>query len=517
MTNNGPGQQALTMQQAQREAARLLKDCPPPVRARFEEFYAKALAHAFQTVHQAGGHIDPYAVEAEVIQGMRLGSLGERDDGQPSDGVGFVPVPNARLAWVPNARAQVAAYRADPARFAAAPSAGGASSTTTEDAQKERTMRRMGFGLAAFALLWLVVQLGSGDGTAPVAAGDPAPSPSSSATSTTTRRGAAASSRPQAAGAPVAQGDPQTTVDTSSTLGDVRVRGAELNSPASVEFQPPKARDHVVLRVVAQGSDLGGTWAPRIDPGTAAWLPGSIINPVLCLPPDAAEQLEALPRGTPIQLRLVSGAMRRYEVLTVDRVGRWQTELLDQRRAGLTVIACGMDGDERVVVQAIYRPDGGPEAQPQYAAVRLDPFASMRIVGVEREDETENEAVVRVDVSVTNTGTTPLALRDLADQLLADNQPLQVVGRSDQGAVLDPERSRIVTFRYVAPPTDTPDLVWRVVAPTGQRVDIAVVMPIAGVGLQDEAVLEDGGITSGDGTTATNDVDALEAATDTPR
>jgi hypothetical protein len=505
------------MQQAQRDAARLLQDCPPAVRARFEEFYAKALAHAFDAAHQAGGHIDPYAVEAEVIRGMRLGSLGERDDGQPSDGVGFVPVPNARVAWVPDARARVAAYRADPARFRTPTAAGGANSTATDDAQKERTMRRIGFALAGLAVLWLVLQRVGSDDAAPAAAGDPAPSASPAGTSTTARSESAARGRPQASGVPLAQGDPGTAANTGSTLGDVRVRGAELNSPASVEFQSPKARDHVVLRVVAQGSDLGGTWAPRIDPGTAAWLPGSIINPVLCLPPDAAEQLEAYPRGTPIQLRLVSGAVRRYEVLTVDRVGRWQTELLDQRRAGLTVIACGMDGDERVVVQAIFRPDGGPEAQPHYAAVRLDPFASMRIVGVEREDETERDAVVRLDVSVTNTGSTPLPLRDLADQLLADKEPLQIVGRRDQGAVLDPGRSRIMTFRYVAPPTDTPDLVWRVIAPTGQRADIAVMMPSADAGLEDASVLGDSGTPSGVVVTAGNDAEALEAATDTPR
>jgi hypothetical protein len=471
---------ARTFQDAQRRAAKLLSGCAPEARVRFEQLYKEALAAALTTAHEDGGDVDPYVVERNVIATLRARSLGDNEDGTPGSGIGWVPIPRGGLAQIPDARARLAAHRTNPQRNAA-PGATATPSADDPDAARERRMRFVGLGVVALMVLWLVLRATHG-AAAPATQNAAGASPSPSGSSIVT--GAAAGGAIWQAGAPSVQGDPSTSGATGAAasaraaVADVRVRGAELLYPTSLEIQPPEG-ESVVLRVVPSSSELGGTWAPQIAPGTAAWLTGSTINPVVCLPSDAAGQLEALPRGTPIRMRLVSSAMRRYEVLTVERVGRWQTELLAQQRAGLTIIACGMEGDERVVVQALYRPDDDTVLQPRYISVELAPFARLDLRAIAREETTSGTEVVRVDVNVTNTGTTELALRDLEDHLMVDNQPLDALAHTERGGVLAAGQARIVTFRYRIP-DDAPalaDAVWRVVAPTGAHGDVAIVIP----------------------------------------
>jgi hypothetical protein len=141
-----------------------------------------------------------------------------------------------------------------------------------------------------------------------------------------------------------------------TTLGELGEAGAvTVADPTSLEIRRADGSS-VVLRVLPSTGVLGGSWTPTVEDGQAAWLSGTTINSVFCLPGNATSLISALKRGSPIVMRPASGALRHYEVIRTRTVGRQQVEVLDQRRAGMTLLACGGTGSTRTVVEAVYRP-----------------------------------------------------------------------------------------------------------------------------------------------------------------
>ena len=55
-------------------------------------------------------------------------------------------------------------------------------------------------------------------------------------------------------------------------------------------------------------------------------------------------------------MRPASGAVRTYTVIRTREVGRQEVEVMDQRRAGLTLILCDQGGNTRTIVEAAYQP-----------------------------------------------------------------------------------------------------------------------------------------------------------------
>ncbi len=55
-------------------------------------------------------------------------------------------------------------------------------------------------------------------------------------------------------------------------------------------------------------------------------------------------------------LRIASGDTRRYRAQAPRTVGRQEREVMDQRHAGLTLIACGASGNDRTIVEAALQP-----------------------------------------------------------------------------------------------------------------------------------------------------------------
>ncbi len=129
------------MQQAQRAAAKKLAACPPDARARFEQFYAEALAQEAGTVQQLDGSFNPYAVEQTLIDRCRAGSLGEAVGTEPGSGVGWVPVPRG-LAPIPDAAQRLAAYRAAPVRDRRASAFRSANGNAPADVDDDAPSRR---------------------------------------------------------------------------------------------------------------------------------------------------------------------------------------------------------------------------------------------------------------------------------------------------------------------------------------------------------------------------------------
>ena len=194
------------------------------------------------------------------------------------------------------------------------------------------------------------------------------------------------------------------------------VARASLLMPVSLELDG-KSGQHI-YRVVASSPTKDGTWHPQIPEGRTAWLNGTVVNQVFCLP---AATLPAVQAGDTILVRTRSGAPLRYTITAVRAdVGWQQTEVLSQRRNGVTVLGCG-----------------GPQTAPRHAW-----FATFRI-----EDQPETPAA-QPPVSATPAAPAPLDVAAIAAHVMADPMKpgggnvlmitLAVVNRSRQPVQLDP-------------------------------------------------------------------------------
>ena len=125
-------------------------------------------------------------------------------------------------------------------------------------------------------------------------------------------------------------------------------------------------------------------WAYQPDPNQVSWLAGSAVNVVLGLPytaanldlvtslalSDTATLSDTLVANNTLILRTSTGGVFAYRLVERRRVGVYQIEVLDQRRAGLTLALLGGDeeaSDQRLVLWAVPAP-----AQPDREEVETD-------------------------------------------------------------------------------------------------------------------------------------------------
>lgn len=455
----------------------LLHQIPPGDRQSFEAYYQERL-HAMLAAAEAvagasaEGGADHDAVEAEVLTAL----IREAEGVDEPDGLGFVPHPDPA----------VRGYELQP---------------PVTDPRGRRPHRRTGsllalgrnrLGLAAGVLVlaatglgWTVTRTSAGQTDQASTATSPmriAPSP-------------APPIEPLAAALM-----PTTTplLGGNQGAGDAGVR-VEVVDPASLDLQQPDGA-HAVFRVVAMPGRLGSLWQPAPAPGTAAWLQGSYVNVVLCLGPDAGAALRDTARGRPIVIRTNSGTTRHYEVLRVRAVERQQTEVLDQRRAGLTLLLCATPDDgpdrggsaTRTVVEAVYRPETLAQQLPGPGTpVGLGDLARVAVQSVHVLTRTADlvgasgEAIMDLvlAVEVDNLQDTPLQWQDLADQLEVDGRMAEAVpdaaGSPARSPLAGHER-RMIELRYRVPaPADAASMpaIWHMLAPTGEQVSVEVALP----------------------------------------
>lgn len=418
-----------------RQIAALRAPCTDEERATFATFYAHVLADELARADAAAPNtIDPDTVERAFIDELLARVRGEAGD------LCVVPLPTpAGEDWrvyrfSPSAALPVPVSPTDTPDVGAVPR-----TAAPPPSKRWALLAIVGGCLALLALFW----------------------PRSVAPDARAAQDATATSTAVAA---------NVTPLPSAPLRDAQARGVTTDDPTTLELAGDVRQ---VWRVVPSRSELGGVWTPDLQAGQAAWLADSVVNPILCVPPTDDGTLAELERGTPFVLRLASGAVRQYEVLHVERVGRQQTEVLEQRTARLTLIACGTAGDERTVVQALYRPaiDGLPPL-PDVRQAEIPQWVEIDEVRSTLDGAT---GVITISAAITNRSGHVLPLTDLVDQLLVDGVAVPVELQRRREPLTVNER-RFVTWQYRAPAGVDGQAVWQLVTPDGQRADVLVML-----------------------------------------
>jgi hypothetical protein len=312
----------------ERQITALLAEIPEEVVRIFTGYYQRRLARAQASapIDPLLGATDPYACEADLIAQLTR----EADGRESPAGLGDVPVAGQLLS--------IPIPQSDP-RKQAVPRGGGAGSTPTSQATQRQRLIQIVLVLAMLYPLGLLGKALFGWGGGNTTASSTTPTP---AVVTPALTSAAPTPAPVRADVPSAS-------DTAYWY------------PTSLElpFDPP-----AVLRVVAAPGTLGGNWQPQLTEDIAAWLEGTFVNTVLCLAPAHQPHLARLSAGQLITLRTANGGVRRYQLDTIRTVQRQQTEILTQRQARLTVLACATDGADRTVAQARFLTDASDTGSP---------------------------------------------------------------------------------------------------------------------------------------------------------
>jgi transcription elongation GreA/GreB family factor len=235
-------------------------------------------------------------------------------------------------------------------------------------------------------------------------------------------------------------------------------------------------RSALVYRVVPSEGTLGGSWTPELEAGTAAWLNGSYVNSVFCLPPDTEATLAELPEGTTVLMRPATGDVREYRIVRVREVGRQQTEVLSQRKAGMTLLACGVLGDRRVVAEAVYLPPITRELPPLAAQGNEVPnYLRAEVEDIDAQPLDGQLVQLNVRVTLENLSSGEVRWTDLTDQLVVAGQAARPLGQPEWAPIAPGETER-VTYSYIVP-RDTGETVWQVLAPTGEQLDLRFAVP----------------------------------------
>ncbi len=156
--------------------------------------------------------------------------------------------------------------------------------------------------------------------------------------------------------------DPPGVSPTPTPLGDIWEAPEDGLRPTSLEV----VRDTTfVLPIDAVPGTLGAAWTPELTAGRAAWLDGAHVNLVLCLAPADHGLITAATAIDRLTVRIANGETRMYVANSPRVVGRQQREVLDQRHTGLTLVACGAEGNDRhVLVATLADPPEAAERSP---------------------------------------------------------------------------------------------------------------------------------------------------------
>ena len=420
----------------------LLAEIPADERATFQSFYQERLYAAMQAASRRGGmEVDPDQIEEELVDAL----IREAEGRDSPTGMGMVPTSEGEYALIPP--------ESDPRL--AQPAKGGSRSGDAGAMTPQRWAAIAAVLLVP--LLWFFWPSGTGDDAENGQALDTTTTPITTTLALVT----------------------PTALTDFSGGSDVTVA-----YPASLELARDDGASPDVYRVLASASELGGVWEPAVPEGVAAWLNGSYINHLFCLPPSARSTVMGLTRGSVITMRPASGAVREYTVVRVRQVGRQEVEVLDQRRAGMTLILCGDGQNERTVVEAAYQPTSHTSAVLQRGqAATLPDMARLTVQTVQTLAPTTTTPVgyaeVAITVQVENLTSQVWTSQAMADQLVLDGVLAErVLVEHD---AIDAHAARRVTYRYLVNEAGGHAL-WRATALTGETVAVALTIAPAPAG-----------------------------------
>lgn len=423
----------------------LLHEIPPATARAFWGYRQARLAAAQQQADALAGDTaiggaDPYQVERHLLETLIRECEG-RDD---PDGLGDVPETADKIVGI-------VVPLSDPRQQGPRPR----TATTSTDTSALSPQRRG--AIAAVLLATLLVGVWWRWSSHAPAHGD-------TQAGASPRPSASVSARPVSA----------------SPLAEVAGDGVQLADPISVEFRGDTPTSPTTIYTVVPHRSDGTRGPPVVERGTADWWQGSYLNAGFCLPDEAQPLISTARRGQTILVRLANSAVRRYEVVRTRRIGRQQTEIMDQGHAGMTLWQCGSPTNERTIIEAIYRPNVIARTRHgMQEKVALADLASVEVMNVHSISSTDTVPPgmmpIEVEVDVTNRSTTPLAWSDVVDQLDMGGQQAERVVAEDWRA-LDANEQRTVRYRYLVPDTGG-QATWRVTAATGDSQAVQLRIP----------------------------------------
>lgn len=442
-------------------------------RTLFDGYVAEELHIALDIANEQAQQNGLGAADPGVVEDILLDDIIRRTDGQDADdnGVGFVPMPDGEYRLVPPTRNPFEATQQEDSA---------AGLPTAQQTRRQRLLLGGGVLLVGLLAAWWSVGGRTPPSTTP-------PSPSNRATASASPSTLLGSAGGRAATDPYAPAPERIGQGTSTApITDAEVRRAKTGYPSSLEIvtglgeaTAPLTRTErsaLVYRVVPSDGTLGGTWTPNVAAGTAAWLNGSYVNSVFCLPPQSESTVAELSEGTRVLMRPATGDVREYRIVRVQRVGRQQTEVLSQRKAGMTLIACGVPGDHRVVAEAVYTPPITREPPPLAAqGNELPRYLHVEVADLDARPI--NDQLVQLNVSVTfrNLSSGEVRWTDLTDQLIVAGQVARPVGQEEWAPIAPGQQQHVVYSYYV--PRGTSETEWQVLAPTGEQLAVRFAVP----------------------------------------
>lgn len=439
----------------QRTIDSLLADISDEDRAVYERYYQARLTMEIQSANRNAQDVpaDPDAVEVELIESLERAADG-RDNPQ---GLGTVPSSDGETFIIPpetDPRALVAKRRG------VSYSAGSGSKEKAVMTSAQKMLSIVVLVLCIGSLVWCVgsiMAFGQKEDPTPVAQHEGTTTPESIKGSTPT------------------------------PIADVNGNGGKeitVAYPQTLEIAQKDSSAPRVYRVFASANELGGAWKPETPQGTAAWLNGTYVNHIFCLPAGDVGLLAQMQRGDAIIMRPASGAVRHYEIVRTRTVGRQQIEIMDQRRAGLTLIACGGsangNANDRMIAEAVYTPEtvqtvalkvGDIAELPGLARIVIQSARSLVPTG-----ETTGYTTVEIEAIVENLSASTLNERDIADRLIIAGNIAERL--TPANASVAPEQKRAVTYRYLVPIAGGPAS-WQATSATGESIQIALTLDAA--------------------------------------
>jgi hypothetical protein len=225
----------------------------------------------------------------------------------------------------------------------------------------------------------------------------------------------------------------QSAANAAQAVVEERDRDTLL-TPVNLEYNDAKQTEAArrVYRVVPSQPAGNGTWRPQLQPGEAAWLEGTVINRVFCVP---AKDLPKAAPGDALTIRPKSAVPLRYTITTVDTTVEWQqTDWVNQLKNGVTVIGCGSPPEQKKTVWfAAYRLSDRPDPPPPPTATQ--PIAQLAPLDVQQLDakvatDPTKGSVMVMTLAVGNHTDDPVTIEKDALQVLdgSNSQVLPLLG-----------------------------------------------------------------------------------------
>jgi hypothetical protein len=168
--------------------------------------------------------------------------------------------------------------------------------------------------------------------------------------------------------------------------------------------------------------------------------------------------------------------VREYAIVRVRDVGRQETEVTNQQRAGMVLMACGTSGDARVVAEAVYVPPISRELPPLAISGSTVPeYLHVKVNDTDAQLRSDTVVQLTINVTFRNESNHTVRWTDLTTQLLVGGEAAHPVGAVDWSP-MTAGNTQTATYSYLVP-RSARETLWEVIAPTGESMTVHVFVP----------------------------------------